>query len=95
MDKEINKLDIESFINTNLNNGKMSIIQELYELYNIKPATPSKYVIDNLVDYYYENLIKFQKIYFERKQKLNILKKLELPIQRSKEWYNIRNNKSK
>ena len=92
MDKEINKLDIESFINTNLNNGKMSIIQELYELYNIKPATPSKYVIDNLVDYYYENLIKFQKIYFERKQKLNILKKLELPIQRSKEWYNMRKN---
>ena len=54
---------------------------------------PDKYVIDNIVEHYYNHFNNLQKIYSERKIKLEKLKLLKLPDQRSPEWYEMRRDK--
>jgi|TARA_Y100000389_G_scaffold199154_1_gene237001 putative phage-type endonuclease len=48
------------------------------------------YVVNNIVQYYIHKLKENQNIYNQRKEKLSNLKKLDLPEQRSKEWYDLR-----
>lgn len=90
----INKDDIQEFVINNISDGLMYIMGELYNLYNITdPNSPDKYVVDNIVEYYYNEFINKQKIYCERKEKLKKLKMLDLPEQRSEEWYAMRRDK--
>ena len=89
----ISKEDIQEYIINNISDGLMCILGELYNIYNIKPGSPDKYVIDNIVEYYYNEYNDKQKIYSERKEKLSKLKMLELPEQRSDEWYAMRRDK--
>ena len=90
----INKDDIQEFVINNISDGLMYIMGELYNLYNITdPNSPDKYVVDNIVEYYYNEFINKQKIYCERKEKLAKLKMLDLPEQRSEEWYAMRRDK--
>lgn len=89
----ISKEDIQEYIINNISDGLMCILGELYNIYNIKPGSPDKYVIDNIVEYYYNEYNGKQKIYSERKEKLSKLKMLELPEQRSDEWYAMRRDK--
>ena len=50
-------------------------------------------MIDQSVNYYYNEYHTLEKVYNERRRKLEILKKLKLPEQRSKEWYEMRKGK--
>ena len=88
----IKREDIEEFIQNNEDYSKEEITESLYSIYGIN-NTCGKYVINKLIDHIYEeNIIKNEK-YKRRKQQLEILKKLELPEQRSKEWYEMRKEK--
>lgn len=89
----IGKEDIQEYIINNISDGLMCILGNLYNIYNIQPCSPDKYVIDNIVEYYYNEYNDKQKIYSERKEKLSKLKMLELPEQRSDEWYAMRKDK--
>jgi putative phage-type endonuclease len=88
----IKRDDIEEFIKNNEDYSKEEITESLYGIYEINNPC-EKYVINKLIDHIYEeNIIKHEK-YNRRKQQLDILKKLELPEQRSKEWYEMRKEK--
>ena len=89
----INKNDIQEYIINNITEDIILILEGLYMIYNIQPASPDKYVIDNIVEYYYNQFNNLQKIYNERKIKLEKLKLLKLPDQRSPEWYEMRRDK--
>lgn len=67
--------------------------QELYDVYNVDGDENKIYVIDINVDSIVKENISNQKIYNERKEKLKGLKLLELPEQRSPEWYEMRKEK--
>ena len=67
--------------------------QELYGVYNIDGDENKKYVIDLNVESIVKENISNQKVYNERKEKLKGLKQLELPEQRSPEWYEMRKEK--
>ena len=67
--------------------------QELYGVYNIDEDENKKYVIDLNVESIVKENISNQKVYNERKEKLKCLKRLELPEQRSPEWYEMRKEK--
>ena len=66
---------------------------ELYEIYSINGDENKKYVIDLNVESIVKENISNQNIYNERKEKLKGLKQLELPEQRSPEWYEMRKDK--
>ena len=66
---------------------------ELYDVYNVDGDENKIYVIDINVDSIVKENISNQKIYNERKEKLKGLKLLELPEQRSPEWYEMRKEK--
>jgi len=88
----IKREDIEEFIQNNEDYSKEEITESLYGIYEIHNPC-EKYVINKLIDHIYqENIIKHEK-YNRRKQQLAVLKKLELPEQRSKEWYEMRKEK--
>ena len=89
----INKNDIQEYIINNITEGLIFILEGLYMIYNIQPGSPDKYVIDNIVEHYYNHFNNLQKIYSERKIKLEKLKLLKLPDQRSPEWYEMRRDK--
>ena len=63
---------------------------ELYDLYSIENDENKKYVIDINVDSIVSENQKNWDIYTIRKEKLKKLKLLELPDQRSPEWYAMR-----
>ena len=67
--------------------------EELYEVYNVDGDENKKYVIDINVDSIVKENKKNDKVYTERKEKLKGLKLLELPEQRSPEWYEMRKEK--
>jgi putative phage-type endonuclease len=85
--------DIEEFVKNNISDGRFYIISELYNIYNIQELSPEKYVVDMVVNYEYEKVLHLQNVYDKRKTILNQLKLLELPEQRSKEWYEMRRDK--
>jgi putative phage-type endonuclease len=70
-----------------------NIKKELYELYSIDEDENKKYVVDINVESIVSDNKKNEKIYSERKEKLKQLKLLELPEQRSPEWYEMRKEK--
>lgn len=69
------------------------IKKELYDLYSIDGDENKKFVIDINVDSIIHDNKKNEMIYSERKEKLKKLKLLDLPEQRSPEWYAMRKEK--
>jgi len=69
------------------------IKKELYDLYSIDGDENKKFVIDINVDSIVNVNKKNEMIYSERKEKLKKLKLLDLPEQRSPEWYAMRKEK--
>jgi len=67
--------------------------EELYSVYNVDGDENKIYVIDLNVESIVKENISNQKVYNERKEKLKCLKRLELPEQRSPEWYEMRKEK--
>jgi putative phage-type endonuclease len=88
---DININDINEYLNYNydtvdsLYDNYNYIINELYNIYTVE-NTSQKYVIKHLVDKYLER----KKHINIREIKLEKLKQLELPEQRSPEWYALR-----
>ena len=70
-------------------NNLKEIYNQLYEIYDVKTDS-EKYVIDKNIMYYLTEKNKRETIYEERRNKLNNLKKLKLPDQRTPEWYALR-----
>ena len=70
-----------------------TIKKELYDLYSINGDENKKYVIDINVESIVRDNKENERIYNERKMKLEKLKLLKLPEQRSPEWYEMRKEK--
>ena len=102
----INKADINEFIKHNMfdyekiydekyiEDYKVYIMYELINVYGLvnthSDYISSYYVIFHLVNECVDKVIINELTYKERLEKLNELKKLELPEQRSPEWYALR-----
>lgn len=98
----INKKDILDYINinypdtlNNINLFKKTIINEIINVFNIISDNKNdiqlkaeKYFIESIIDEYSNKINTFN----IRKHKLYELMKLELPEQRSPEWYKLRQN---
>jgi len=89
---DIKRHDIVDYINEYpVDQQNSEIIKcELYDLYSIENDENKKYVIDINVDSIVSENQKNWDIYTIRKEKLKKLKLLELPDQRSPEWYAMR-----
>lgn len=89
---DIKRHDIVDYINGfPVDQQNSEIIKcELYDLYSIENDENKKYVIDINVDSIVSENQKNEDIYTIRKEKLKKLKLLELPDQRSPEWYAMR-----
>jgi len=89
---DIKRNDIVDYINGYpVDQQNSEIIKcELYDLYSIENDENKKYVIDINVDSIVSENQKNWDIYTIRKEKLKKLKLLELPDQRSPEWYAMR-----
>ena len=92
---DIKRDDIAEYINGHSVDEQdlVTLKQELYDVYNVDGDENKIYVIDINVDSIVKENILNQKIYSERKEKLKKLKLLELPEQRSPEWYEMRKEK--
>ena len=92
---DIKRNDIIDYINGySVSEQNSDIIKrELYDLYSIENDENKKYVIDINVDSIVSENQKNENIYTIRKEKLKKLKLLELPEQRSPEWYAMRKEK--
>lgn len=88
----IKREDIEVFVQNNEEYSKDEIKENLYSIYEINNSC-EEYVINKLIDHIYEEHLNKQETYKRRKEQLNVLKKLELPEQRTKEWYEMRKEK--
>ncbi len=88
----IKREDIEEFVQNNEEYSKDEIKENLYSIYDINNSC-EEYVINKLIDHIYEEHLNKQETYKRRKEQLNVLKKLELPEQRTKEWYEMRKEK--
>jgi putative phage-type endonuclease len=89
---DIKRDDIVDYINGYPVDQQNSDIikRELYEVYNVDGDENKMYVIDINVDSIVSENQKNENIYTIRKEKLKKLKLLELPEQRSPEWYSMR-----
>ena len=103
---EICKSDILEYISNNMfdlenmndekyiDDYKVYIIYELINLYELvnthNDYLASYYVIERLVSECVNKIVNDELVYRERLEKLTNLKKLELPEQRSEEWYALR-----
>ena len=106
LEKEVRKYDDKIYncvkLNTPYDLLKINYdecIQDLYKFYELSNKEDSfsnskKKYLSNYVDTYFnEKVVEFQKRIENRKdilEKMEILKKLKLPEQRSEEWYKIR-----
>jgi putative phage-type endonuclease len=84
--------DIQEYIDHNYQkdeNNLKDLYEELYALYDVKKDS-EKYVIDKNIIHYLTEKNEKEILYEERRQKLKILKTLELPEQRTPEWYALR-----
>ena len=88
----VNRNDIEKYINNNNHLNRIKTYNELIELYSVT-SQPEKYVLENIINTYIDRLEKAKTLYNERRVKLDRLKRLELPEQRSAEWYEMRKEK--
>lgn len=89
---DVNREDIEVFIQNNNGFTKDEIKENLFSIYEITNSCED-YVINKLIDHIYEQYIEKNEKYERRKKQLEVLKKLELPEQRTKEWYEMRKEK--
>jgi putative phage-type endonuclease len=67
--------------------------QEIYKQFVLKYEinnNAERYVVNTLIQDCIENTIQYETVLNERRNKLNKLKQLELPEQRSPEWYELR-----
>jgi putative phage-type endonuclease len=67
--------------------------QEIYKQFVLKYKinnNAERYVVNTLIQDCIENTIQYETVLNERRNKLNKLKQLELPEQRSPEWYELR-----
>jgi putative phage-type endonuclease len=85
----ISKSDIEEFLSTATINDYDVVVDMLFDIYEVKNET-EKYTIVTIVRDILENKAKMEVIYNSRKEKLINLKQLELPEQRTPEWYEMR-----
>ena len=92
---DIKRNDIIDYINGyNVDDQDLELLkQELYQVYDVDGDENKIYVIDLNVESIVKENISNQKVYNERKEKLKGLKQLELPEQRSPEWYEMRKEK--
>jgi putative phage-type endonuclease len=84
--------DIQEYIDHNYQkdeNHLKDLYEELYALYDVKKDS-EKYVIDKNIIHYLTEKNEKEILYEERRQKLKNLKTLELPEQRTPEWYALR-----
>ena len=88
----VNRNDIEKYINNNNHLNRIKTYNELIELYSVT-SQPEKYVLENIINTYIDRLEQEKRVYDERRIKLDRLKRLELPEQRSAEWYEMRKEK--
>ena len=86
---ELRISDIHEYINTSTLNNYNDIYNSLREIYEID-SDYKDYVLQKIIKNYLEEKNKKKKIIQSRKHKLKQLKKLELPEQRSPEWYELR-----
>mgnify|MGYP001195143684 FL=1 len=90
---KIIKKDIEEYIyNLEGEYDEDSIVSSLYSIYeiDIDQNRSNLYVINHLVKDILNYKRKMETIYNDRRDKLNNLKLLEMPEQRSEEWYEMR-----
>jgi len=90
---KISKSDIETFVQSY--EGEIdftSILIDLMEIYK-NPTKAEKYVIHTLLHEIIHNLNHKKTTINKRRTQLERLKKIKLPEQRSKEWYEMRKNK--
>ena len=87
---DLEKINDEKYID----DYKIYIIYELINLYELvnthNDYLASYYVIERLVSECVNKIVNDELVYRERLEKLTNLKKLELPEQRSEEWYSLR-----
>ena len=90
MDIKIHKNDIETFILNYVGERNFdNICNELYNIY-VSTTKVDDYVIKEIVTYTIHKVNEKERLIKKRKEQLKQLKKLELPEQRSKEWYEMR-----
>ena len=89
---DIKKDDIDEYISNHQNFDPNEIKKALYELYEPQSIS-DKYVIDQLINHTIADNERKYENYRRRKKQLNYLKTLQLPEQRSVEWYKMRENK--
>tara|TARA_B100001094_G_C18167586_1_gene793088 strand:- start:783 stop:1916 length:1134 start_codon:yes stop_codon:yes gene_type:complete len=88
---EINKDDIECFIQCNSELSLDEILKNLDNIYDVNISDNIKrYTVHTIAKNVYEHVQELKIIYEKRKRKLIELKKLKLPDQRSPEWYEMR-----
>ena len=91
---EIRSSDIYEYLQHNSFVYDTDTLQGLIEIYKIDPSTnygkSQIYIIDKLAKNYIQEKERLESIYQRRKDTLNELKQLELPEQRSPEWYEMR-----
>ena len=93
MDIKINKNDIETFIlNYEGERNFDNICNELHNIY-VSITDVDDYVIKEIVTYTIHKMNEKERLIRKRKEQLKQLKKLTLPEQRSKEWYEMRKDK--
>tara|TARA_B100000214_G_scaffold84959_1_gene57974 strand:+ start:6671 stop:7828 length:1158 start_codon:yes stop_codon:yes gene_type:complete len=93
MDIKINKNDIETFIlNYEGERNFDNICNELHNIY-VSITDVDEYVIKEIVTYTIHKMNEKERLIRKRKEQLKQLKKLTLPEQRSKEWYEMRKDK--
>ena len=74
-------------------NKESDIIQNIISIINdeiIINDNIEQYVVNTIVQYHIQRIKENENIYNQRKEKLCNLKKLDLPEQRSKQWYDLR-----
>lgn len=91
---EIRSSDIYEYLQHNSYVYDTDTLQELIEIYKIDPTTnygkSQIYIIDKLSKNHILEKERLESIYKRRKDILNELKQLELPDQRTPEWYEMR-----
>ena len=88
---EINKDDIECFIQCNSELSLDEVLQSLDKIYDVNLLDNTKrYTVHTIAKNVYKHVNDLKLIYEKRKRKLIELKKLKLPDQRTPEWYDMR-----
>jgi len=88
----VDRNDIEAYINQSNHLNRIKTYNELVKLCSVTSQS-EKYVLENIINTYIDRLEQEKRVYDGRRIKLDRLKRLELPEQRSAEWYEMRKEK--